>query len=74
MRSGQVQLTAPITLVQAMKAPSKSFLMLMPIYRDGMARDSEAQRVAATLGWSYAPILMDEVMGAIRINPELTQL
>ncbi|MCR3967896.1 CHASE domain-containing protein [Aeromonas veronii] len=73
MRSGQVQLTAPITLVQAMKAPSKSFLMLMPIYRDGMARDSEAQRVAATLGWSYAPILMDEVMGAIRINPELTQ-
>ena len=27
----------------------------------------------ATLGWSYAPILMDEVMGAIRINPELTQ-
>ncbi|MBL0439759.1 CHASE domain-containing protein [Aeromonas caviae] len=73
MRSGQVQLTAPITLVQAMKAPSKSFLMLMPIYRDGMARDSEAQRVAATLGWSYAPILMNEVMGAIRINPELTQ-
>ena len=73
MRSGQVQLTAPIALVQAMKAPSKSFLMLMPIYRDGMARDSEAQRVAATLGWSYAPILMDEVMGAIRINPELTQ-
>lgn len=73
MRSGQVQLTAPISLVQAMKAPSKSFLMLMPIYRDGMARDSEAQRVAATLGWSYAPILMDEVMGAIRINPELTQ-
>ena len=73
MRSGQVQLTAPITLVQAMKAPSKSFLMLMPIYRDGMARDSEAQRVAATLGWSYASILMDEVMGAIRINPELTQ-
>ncbi|MFM5769204.1 PAS domain S-box protein [Aeromonas caviae] len=73
MRSGQVQLTAPIALAQAMKAPSKSFLMLMPIYRDGMARDSEAQRVAATLGWSYAPILMDEVMGAIRINPELTQ-
>ncbi|WP_323900125.1 CHASE domain-containing hybrid sensor histidine kinase/response regulator [Aeromonas caviae] len=73
MRSGQVQLTAPITLVQAMKAPSKSFMMLMPIYRDGMARDSEAQRVAATLGWSYASILMDEVMGAIRINPELTQ-
>ena len=73
MRSGQVQLTAPITLVQAMKAPSKSFLMLLPIYRDGVPRDSEAQRVAATLGWSYAPILMDEVMGAIRINPALAQ-
>ena len=73
MRSGQAQLTAPITLVQAEKAPSKSFLMLMPIYRDGMKRDTEAQRVAATLGWSFAPILMDEVMGAIRISPELAQ-
>jgi PAS domain S-box-containing protein len=62
MRSGAATLTGPITLVQAAGKPSRAFLLLLPIYRPGSALGSAAQREAATLGWSYAPLVIDEVL------------
>ncbi|TAK92032.1 MAG: PAS domain S-box protein [Burkholderiaceae bacterium] len=62
MRSGTPTLTAPITLPQAAGKPERSFLLLLPVYRPGMALDSVAQRVAATAGWVFAPLVIDEVL------------
>ena len=62
MRTGTATLTAPITIVQATGKPSRAFLLLLPIYRQGAALGSAAQREQATLGWSYAPLVIDEVL------------
>jgi PAS domain S-box-containing protein len=48
---GRATLTGPITLVQAAELSQRSFLLLLP-----------AQRVAAVWGWSYVPIVIDEVL------------
>ncbi|ART62794.1 PAS domain-containing hybrid sensor histidine kinase/response regulator [Kushneria marisflavi] len=65
MRSGEVRLTGPITLVQATGLPQQSFLILMPIYRGGITPETVAAREAQAFGWSYAPLIMDEVLGSL---------
>lgn len=62
MRSGEPQLTAPITLVQAMGKPQRGFLMLMPVYRTWTTPSSEAERVKQCIGWVYAPLIIDEIL------------
>ena len=68
MRSGNATLTGPITLVQASSKPRRSFLLLLPIYRTGMDVGSPAARVAATYGWSYAPLIIDEVLTGLDLQ------
>ena len=60
LRSGEVAITAPITLVQARE--SAGFLILLPIYEPGMPRTTAAEREAAAYGWAYAPLVIDEVL------------
>ena len=74
LRTGTVQLTGPITLVQATGNPLQSFLILMPVYRSSITPPSEAERLQAGFGWSYAPLLMKEVMADLRIDPALAHL
>ena len=62
MRSGRATLTGPITLVTASGAPARSFLLLLPIYRPGAKVTTPAERAAATVGWSYAPLVIDDVL------------
>jgi len=62
LRTGRATLTAPITLVQATGLPQRSFLLLLPTYRVGMPLDTEAEREAAAWGWSYAPLIIDEIL------------
>lgn len=66
MRSGEVRLTGPITLVQATGLPQQAFLILMPIYRGGVTPDTSEAREAQAFGWSYAPLITDEVLNGIR--------
>ena len=66
MRSGEMRLTGPITLVQATGNPQQSFLILMPIYRSGVTPATVEEREAQALGWSYAPLLIEEVLKGIR--------
>ncbi len=65
MRQGSATLTAPITLVQATGKAAESFLLLLPIYRFGLPTGTEAERVAAALGWTYAPLVTDEVLAGL---------
>lgn len=61
-QSGQPVLTAPITLVQATGRPRRGFLFLLPVQRHVRADASPAERLAATYGWVYAPLVIDEVL------------
>ncbi|MDF3935792.1 CHASE domain-containing protein [Pseudomonas citronellolis] len=68
LRTGLPRLSAPITLVQASGATSQSFLMLLPVYRDGVTPATIEQRQAGAVGWAYAPLLMSEVLDDLRLN------
>ena len=66
MQSGKVRLTGPITLVQATGKPQQSFLILMPIYRNGITPATLQEREAQAFGWSYAPLSIDAVLEGLR--------
>lgn len=65
LRSGTVQLTGPITLVQASGKSRQSFLMLLPIYRSGTTPETEAERLKQGFGWSYAPLITEQVLNTL---------
>lgn len=67
--TGEVRLTGPITLVQATGKPQQSFLILMPIYRGGGTPETQAERIEKGFGWSYAPLLMEEVLAGLNYDP-----
>lgn len=62
MLSGKATLTAPITLVQATRQADRGFLLLLPVYRAGAGLASGAERIEALIGWTYAPIVIDDVL------------
>jgi len=62
MRDGGATLTPPITLVQATGRPQRAFLLLLPIYQPGAGIATVAQREAATIGWAFAPLVIDDVL------------
>ena len=74
MRSGSVTITAPITLVQASGNPSQSFLIFLPIYSTAVTPETVAERERQLVGWSFAPLLMKEVLGKLSVNTETTEL
>ncbi|CAH9065985.1 Sensor histidine kinase RcsC [Pseudoalteromonas holothuriae] len=63
--SGEVRLTAPVTLVQANNKAQQGFLILLPIYQDNTP-NNVSDRLNGLVGWSYSPILIDEVLSSIR--------
>ena len=68
MHTGEATLSGPITLVQATGKPSQSFLLMMPIYRPNMPLRTEAERERACVGWSYAPLVMGEVLKGLDLS------
>ena len=65
MDSGQVSMTGPLTLVQAIGATKRGFLLLLPVFRDGTKPETVERRREMTIGWTYTPIVMDEVLGSL---------
>lgn len=63
--NNDIRLTAPITLVQADQKTQQGFLILMPVYRTSPAPAEPEQRLNQLYGWSYAPILIDEVLSTV---------
>lgn len=70
MASGEVRITGPITLVQATGSPLQSFLILLPIYRAAVTPDTPAERMKQGIGWSYAPLLTEEVLQPLKVDQE----
>ncbi|MPQ70145.1 PAS domain S-box protein [Pseudomonas sp. MWU12-2323] len=73
-RSASARITSPITLVQALGSPEQSFLILLPIYKDGIVPPTEAEREAAVVGWGYAPLLIESVLGGLLPESEAVNL
>ena len=74
MLSGEVRLSGPITLVQATGKPLQSFLILMPIYRSGSTPSTTESRQAEAFGWSYAPLVTNEILIGLDLNQKTTKL
>jgi PAS domain S-box-containing protein len=60
LESGRATITAPISLVQASGQKKRGFLVLLPIYPDSGGNTPES-----AVGWSYTPIIIDEVLASI---------
>jgi PAS domain S-box-containing protein len=74
IESGMTQITGPITLVQAVGKPQQSFLLLMPIFRNGVTPATPAEREAAAFGWSYAVLQTEQVLKGLRIENKAVHL
>ena len=62
VRLNRSTITAPITLVQVTGAVNRAFLVLLPVYRPGLPLVTAEQREAASVGWTYAPLVLDEIL------------
>jgi CHASE1-domain containing sensor protein len=63
---GTVALSGKVELVQETASQVQAgTLMYVPVYRNGAAVGTIAQRQAALLGWVYSPFRMDDLMGGI---------
>lgn len=61
-RSGKPTITAPVRLVQSPGVGNSGFLLLLPVYREGLPLQTPEQRWQATTGWAYAPLNIAEVL------------
>ncbi|MBT1066151.1 response regulator [Bowmanella sp. Y26] len=73
LTTGEVQITGPITLVQASGLHLQSFLILMPIYQTPTLPPIEKRQNLA-FGWSYAPLIMSEVLADIQVDQKASFL
>ena len=64
-RSGEATLTAPITLVQATGKQMRGLLLMLPIYQPKARLETQAEREAATMGWTYTPLVVDDVLAGL---------
>ncbi|MBB4133080.1 CHASE domain-containing protein [Xanthomonas sp. 3075] len=61
-RSGEPVMTSPVSL-SGYRIPSESgFLVLLPVYREGMPLQTPQQRMEATNGWVYAPFSVEQMV------------
>ncbi|MAA93598.1 MAG: hypothetical protein CML21_03635, partial [Rheinheimera sp.] len=71
-RFNAVQLTAPITLVQAEQKSQQGFLILLPVYDISPAPATEQARLDHIFGWSYAALLIEEVLSSFTgLGPDI---
>ncbi|TXN46567.1 PAS domain S-box protein [Methylobacterium sp. WL7] len=69
METGRATLTAPITLVQASGMRERGFLLYLPVARVDLPGGTAAERRARTFGWAYAPLVIDEVLMGLDLDP-----
>ncbi len=67
MLSGQATLTAPIELVQFHGTERQGFLLMLPLYRDGIMPDSEHERGRQVEAMVYAPLPAAAVLSSLSV-------
>ena len=67
METGRATLTAPITLVQTPGFDGRGFLLLLPVVRPGAPTDTPEDRRSATIGWTYAALVIDEILAGVNL-------
>ena len=70
MQTGKATLTKPLTLVQELGKPQRSFVLLLPIYRPRASLQNIAEREAAAFGWVIAPLVVDDVLAGLDLSGE----
>ena len=70
--TNKATLSAPITLVQEEGKTRRGFLILLPIYNTLSVNNQAQERLDATIGWSYAPLIVDDVL--FDLGPILSQI
>tara|TARA_R110002167_G_scaffold876_8_gene3917 strand:+ start:14885 stop:19675 length:4791 start_codon:yes stop_codon:yes gene_type:complete len=73
-REGKAKLTAPITLVQAEGKKRRGFLVLLPIYDPVLPTQTTENRIEALLGWTFAPLVVDEVLADLGMSKKGVKL
>lgn len=61
-RENRAYLTEPITLVQADNKSRRGVLILLPVFPKGYVSNSPDLREQQVVGWSYAPLIIDDVL------------
>ena len=61
-RENRPYLTEPITLVQADKKARRGVLIMLPIFPSDLHLSSPQEREDNVIGWSYAPLIVDDVL------------
>ena len=66
--SNKATLSAPITLVQEKGKPRRGFLILLPVYKEGVIEN----KLRTTIGWVYEPLTVDDVL--FEFAPQLSEI
>ncbi|MEZ5703099.1 MAG: CHASE domain-containing protein [Burkholderiaceae bacterium] len=68
MRTGKATLTGSTSLANTSKASNQAFLLLLPVYRAGMPLTNKTDRELACIGWTYAPLVLGEVVSGMGLG------
>jgi PAS domain S-box-containing protein len=63
--SGKAAITEPITILQATGATNRGFLVLLPVYKNGLSDTESSLKMDEIVGWTYAPLVLDEVINGL---------
>lgn len=72
--TGQVQITAPIVLVQSNNNLQQSFLILLAVYSSWATPATENERWQQAIGWVYAPLSMQDILDTLNVDDNFYQL
>ncbi|MBC7896944.1 MAG: PAS domain S-box protein [Cytophagaceae bacterium] len=74
INTGAATLTPPIKLVQASGATSGAYGFFLPVYRAGAPLGTSAERDAAAIGFTFAPLVMSEVFASFDAGDDLVSI
>ncbi len=70
METGAAAMSDPITLVQVPGKIERGFLVFLPVLAPNRMVATPEERRSATIGWSYAPLVIDEVLAGLDLETE----
>jgi PAS domain S-box-containing protein len=72
--SGSATLTGPLSLTQVNNPKTIGFLMLTPVYKDGVPLTTPEERTKNLIGWTYAAFQIEELLATAQLHTEMMSL